>query len=75
MAEKITRFNLHQYPISTQMDYRRQRKEEALASIEKSSQLANNFASISSARASEEGNLFSRIAMERMQGRTVRKTA
>ncbi|KQX35172.1 hypothetical protein ASD04_14040 [Devosia sp. Root436] len=75
MADKITRFNLHEYSISAQMEYRKARRAEALAAIEKSSQLANSFAAISNNRAAEEGNLFSRIAMQRMQGQLVSKRA
>ena len=74
MADKITRFNMHEYPMATQMEYRRARRAEALEMIAKTSQLANSFASISSNRAIEEGNLFSKIAMERM-GTKVSKRA
>mgnify|MGYP000899327604 FL=1 len=75
MAEKITRWNLHRQPIATQMEYRRARREEARAVIEKNAQIANGFAAISTHRAAEEGNLFSRIAMERMKGQKVSKSA
>ena len=72
MAEKISRWNLHQYSITAQMEYRRSRRAEALQIIGKSSQIANSFASITSNHVAEEGNLFSRIAVERM-GRKVSK--
>ena len=50
------------------------RKIEAQAIIDKNAQIANGFAAISKNRVAEEGNLFSRIAMERM-GQKVSKRA
>jgi hypothetical protein len=41
----------------------------------KTAQLAASFASISSSRVIEEGNLFSRMATERMAGQRVAKNA
>lgn len=75
MAEKITRWNMYQYPVASQMEYRQSRRAEAQAIIDKNTQIANSFASISANRVAEEGNLFSRIAMERMTGQKVSKRA
>jgi hypothetical protein len=75
MAEKITRWNMYQYSIADQMEYRRSRREEAQAIIDSNAQLANSFATISSNKSIGEGDLFSRIAMERMTGTKVSKSA
>lgn len=66
MVERMSRWNLHQYSIASQMEYRRARRAEALEMMAKTSKLANSFAAISSNRAVEEGNLISKIAMSRM---------
>jgi hypothetical protein len=68
MAASINRWNIHEQPIAAQMEYRRTRRAEAQEMIAKTSMLANSFASITSSRVLEEGNLFSRMATERMMG-------
>lgn len=73
-TEKISRWNMHKFPIASQMEYRKARRAEAQAIIDKNAQIANGFAAISKNRIAEEGNLFSRIAMERM-GQKVSKRA
>jgi hypothetical protein len=50
-------------------------REEAQAIIDSNAQLANSFATISSNKSIGEGDLFSRIAMERMTGTKVSKSA
>ena len=57
------------------MEYRRTRRAEAQEMIAKTSMLDNSFASITSSRVLEEGNLFSRMATERMMGQRVSKSA
>lgn len=73
MADKITRFNLHEFSIATQMEYRKARRAEAREIAERNAQFANSFASIKGNQAVGEGNIFSRIAMERMAGQRVSK--
>lgn len=75
MATRITRWNIYEQPIASQMEYRRARRAEAQLMIGKTAQLASSFASISSSRVIEEGNLFSRMATERMMGQRVSKQA
>jgi hypothetical protein len=75
MTERITRWNIHEQPFATRMAYRRSRRAEVLEMIGKTAQLATSFASISSSRVIEEGNLFSRMATERMAGQRVAKNA
>jgi hypothetical protein len=75
MAASINRWNIHEQPIAAQMEYRRTRRAEAREMMGKSAQLASSFASITSSRVLEEGNLFSRMATERMAGQRVSKTA
>ena len=75
MADRITRWNLYEHPVATQIAYRRSRRAEALEMMGKTAQLATSFASISSSRVIEEGNLFSRMATERMAGQRVAKSA
>lgn len=75
MAGSINRWNLYQQPVSAQMEYCRARRAEAKEMIAKNAQLAGSFASITSNRVREEGNLFSQIAMKRMSGQRVSKTA
>ena len=75
MADRITRWNIYEQPIAAQMDYRRARRAEAVEMTARNAALANGFASISSNRVAEEGNLFSRIAMERIAGQRVSKSA
>jgi hypothetical protein len=75
MAASINRWNIHEQPIAAQMEYRRTRRAEAQEMIAKTSMLANSFASITSSRVLEEGNLFSRMATERMMGQRVSKSA
>jgi hypothetical protein len=75
MAHGINRWNLYEQPITTQMEYRKARRAEAQQMIARTAQLANGFASISSSRVIEEGNLFSRMATERMAGQRVSKSA
>ena len=75
MVRGIHRWNLYDQPIATQIEYRRSRRAEAQQMIAKTAQLANGFASISSSRVIEEGNLFSRMATERMMGQRVSKSA
>ena len=73
MADKITRFNLHEYSISAQMEYRKARRAEAREIMERNAQFANGFASIRANQAAGEGDIFSRIAMERMAGQRISK--
>jgi hypothetical protein len=75
MAASINRWNIYEQPIAAQMEYRRTRRAEAQEMIAKTSMLANSFASITSSRVLEEGNLFSRMATERMMGQRVSKSA
>jgi hypothetical protein len=75
MANGINRWNLYEQPIAAQVEYRKARRAEAQQMIAKTAQLANGFASISSSRVIEEGNLFSRMATERMMGQRVSKSA
>nr|WP_295890123.1 hypothetical protein [uncultured Devosia sp.] len=75
MAASINRWNLYEQPIASQMEYRQARRAEAREMMGKTAQLASSFASISSSRVIEEGNLFSRMATERMMGQRVSKSA
>jgi hypothetical protein len=62
MATRINRWDIYEQPIASQMEYRRARRAEAQEMIGKGTHLASSFASISSSRVIEEGNLFSRMA-------------
>jgi len=75
MAVRINRWNLYQQPIASQMEYHRSRRAEAREQIDKATQLANSFASITSNKVREEGNLVSQMAMQRMGGQRVSKQA
>lgn len=63
---KITRFNMHQLPPYERIQYQRERRAAAAELAQKNASLANSFASIQSNKAAEMGNLFSKIAMQRI---------
>jgi hypothetical protein len=65
-STKITRYNMHQLSAYERMQYQRERRAAAAETAQKNASLANSFASIQSSNAVEMGNLFSKIAMQRV---------
>lgn len=63
---KINRYNMHQLPPYERMQYQRERRAAAAELAQKSTNLANSFANIQSNNAVEMGNLFSKVAMQRI---------
>lgn len=63
---KITRWNMYDYAPAQRMEYQRARRAEAREMMDKSTALANTFASIQTSHAAETGNIISRMAMQRM---------
>jgi hypothetical protein len=65
-STKINRYNMHQLAPYERMQYLRERREAAAEVAQKNANLANSFANIQSNNAVEMGNLFSKVAMQRM---------
>lgn len=63
---KINRYNMHQLAPYERMQYLRERRAAAAEVAQKSINLANSFANIQSSNAVEMGNLFSKMAMQRI---------
>ena len=63
---KINRYNMHQLPAHERMQYLRERRAAAAEVAQKQANVANSFANIQSSNAVEMGNLFSKIAMQRI---------
>lgn len=66
ISGKITRFNMHQLPPYERMQQMRARRAEAAAMVQKSANLASNFAAIQQNKTQATGDLISRIAMNRI---------
>ena len=66
LSGKITRFNMHQLPAYDRLQYMRSRRQESAALVENSMTLAYSFSSIQSNNVTAQGNLYSRIAMQRI---------
>jgi hypothetical protein len=69
ISGKITRFNMHELSSYARLQYLRERRASAIEMNQKSAAMANNFASIQSNNAVEMGNLFSKMAMQRISKR------
>ena len=69
ISGRITRFNMHQLSVYDRMQFLRSRRSEAAAIAQKSAALANSLATIQVNNAAEQGNLFSKIAMQRLSRR------
>ena len=65
-SSKITRYNMHQLPAHERMQYQRERRAAAAEIAQKNANTANSFANIQANNAVEMGNLFSKIAMQRI---------
>ena len=65
-STKITRYNMHQLSPYERIQYQRERRAAAAEIVQKNASLANSFASIQANNATEMGNLFSKIAMQRI---------
>jgi len=63
---KINRYNMHQLSPYERIQYQRERRAAAAEIAQKQANLANSFASIQANNAVEMGNLFSRIALNRI---------
>ncbi len=66
MVDRITRSNLHQLAPYDQIQWRRQRRAEAEQMQAQVSSLANRFASVNIAYAQGQGDLYSKIAVNRI---------
>jgi hypothetical protein len=75
VSQKITRWNMHQLSSYEQMQYHRERRAAAREQQQKTASLANGFAAIRNNLVVEQGNLFSRIALERMKAQKLSKLA
>ncbi|WP_338720116.1 hypothetical protein [Devosia sp. XK-2] len=65
-STKITRYNMHQLSAYERMQYQRERRAQAAEIAQKQASTANSFANIQATNAVEMGNLFSKIAMQRI---------
>jgi hypothetical protein len=65
-STRINRYNMHQLPAHERMQYLRERRAMAAEVAQKNASVANTFASIQANKAVEMGNLFSKIAMQRI---------
>jgi hypothetical protein len=62
----INRWNMYDYAPAERMAYLQQRRAEAAEMAAKNTALATSFATIQSNNIASQGDLFSRIAMERI---------
>lgn len=69
ISGKITRWNLHQLSTYDRLQYNRERRAEGAAEAAKMARTAQGFAAIRNNAVTEQGNLFSRIAMQRISKR------
>ena len=65
-SSRITRFNIHQLPPYERMQQMRARRAAAVEMAQKHASLANGFATIQVNKAARQGDLFSKIAMQRI---------
>ncbi|WP_375600106.1 hypothetical protein [Devosia sp. Naph2] len=65
-STKINRYNMHQLSPYERIQYQRERRAAAAETAQKNAIMANSFASIQSNKAVEMGNLFSKMAMQRI---------
>ena len=65
-STKINRYNMHQLSPYERIQYQRERRAAAAETAQKNASMANSFASIQSNKAVEMGNLFSKMAMQRI---------
>jgi len=65
-STRINRYNMHQLSPYERMQYQRERRAAAAEIAQKNASMANSFASIQSNKAVEMGNLFSKMAMQRI---------
>jgi len=65
-STKINRYNMHQLSPHERIQYQRERRAAAAETAQKNASMANSFASIQSNKAVEMGNLFSKMAMQRI---------
>lgn len=65
-STKINRYNMHQLSPYERIQYQRERRAQAAETAAKNASTANSFASIQANSAVEMGNLFSKIAMQRI---------
>lgn len=65
-SDRITRFNMHQLSAYDRMQFMRSRRAEAAALAQRQAAFAGSFASIQQNNAAQMGNLFSKIAMQRI---------
>ncbi|ODT70001.1 MAG: hypothetical protein ABS75_14285 [Pelagibacterium sp. SCN 63-23] len=69
ISNKITRWNMHELGAYERLQHQRERRALAAQEAQKSAAIANSFAAIRNQNAVEQGNLFSRIAMQRLSKR------
>lgn len=65
-ATKINRYTMHQLSPYERIQYQRERRAAAAEIAQKNANTANSFANIQANNAVEMGNLFSKIAMQRI---------
>lgn len=65
-SDRITRWNVHQLSPYDQIQWRRDRRSEAAEMQAKTTALANSFAAVNTSYVQEQGNLYSKIAMNRI---------
>ena len=65
-STKINRYNMHQLSPYERIQYQRERRAAAAEIAQKNASTANSFASIQSNSAVETGNLFFKMAMQRI---------
>jgi hypothetical protein len=63
---KISRWNLHQLSAYDQIQYRREQRAIAREQQQKMAAMAQSFANIQTQNFMEQGNIVSRVAMQRM---------
>mgnify|MGYP001501829054 CR=1 FL=1 len=74
-TRRISHFGMHQLSSYERMQYQRQRRAEGAELAQKHARLASSFATIQNNKAVEMGNLFSRIAMQRISTNRLSKLA